>query len=147
MPPIPTLLPSEEIDRNPCRSKNCMKILKTLVLLKLWKKNEQKLYIHVFIKSCKQNYYKTLVFFGKKLSGCAAIHTPCVTHACDRVWSIILLPRRVLMSFVLVLLTKPNVSGPKHCVIWSHRTDVGFPILRGKSIQYFSVSAGLSYHF
>ena len=38
MPPIPTLLPSEEIDRDPCRSKNCMKILKTLVLLKLWKK-------------------------------------------------------------------------------------------------------------
>ena len=44
-------------------------------------------------------------------------------------------------SFVLVILKRLNVSEPKDWVTWSHRTGVNFPFLKGKRIQYFSVSA------
>ena len=43
-------------------------------------------------------------------------------------------------SFVLVALTRVNVSESEHWVIWSHKTDMNFSFLRRKRIQYFSVS-------
>ena len=44
-------------------------------------------------------------------------------------------------DIMLVALTRLNVSELEHWVTWSHRTGVNFPFLRGKRIQYFSVSA------
>ena len=82
------------------------------------------------------------VYFGKKyISPCAAVHVCYVMEACDWVQSIYLLPHMVGTSFVLVVLKKLNVSEPKQWVTLSHRTGVNFPFLRGKRVQYFSVSA------
>ena len=79
--------------------------------------------------------------FQEEISACAAVHTCCVMNACSPVRSIILLLCMMAMSFVLVALTRGNVTEPKHWVTWSHRTGVKFPFLRGKRIQYFSVYA------
>ena len=44
-------------------------------------------------------------------------------------------------SFMLVVLTRLIISELKCWVTWSRRTGINFPFLRGKRIQYFSVSA------
>ena len=72
MSPLPTPLPSKEIHRPPCRAKNCIHriILKTLLLLELSKeKYKRKMNcgnIYVFIKSCKESYYKSPVLAKRK---------------------------------------------------------------------------------
>ena len=70
--------------------------------------------------------------FVREISACAAVHTCYVMGACNRVRSIILLPRMVGTSFVLVALTGLNISEPEHWVIWSHRTGINFPFLKGE---------------
>ena len=51
------------------------------------------------------------------------------------------LPCMVEKSFVLVALTRLNVTEPEHWVTWSHRIGANFLLLKGKRIQYFTVSA------
>ena len=52
--------------------------------------------------------------FWEEINARAAVHTRYVMDACDRVRSIILLPRMMGTSFVLVALTRLNVSDPEH---------------------------------
>ena len=52
--------------------------------------------------------------FWEEISACATVHTCYVISVCDRVQSIILLSRMVGMSFMPVMLTRLNVSKPKH---------------------------------
>ena len=56
----------------------------------------------------------TSSLFWEKISACVAVHTRYVMDACDRVQSIILLPRMVGTSFVFVALKGLNVSEPEH---------------------------------
>ena len=59
-------------------------------------------------------------------------HMRYVMDTCDHVWSIILLPRRAGMWFMLIVLTRLNVSEPEHWITWSHRSGINFPFLRGE---------------
>ena len=95
------------------------------------------------------------ILFQEEISACVASHTRYVLGACGRVRFINLLPHLVGTSFLLVVLTKLNVSEPELWVTWSHRTGVNLPFLKGKRhrtgvnlpflkgkrIQYLSVSA------
>ena len=81
------------------------------------------------------------ILFQEEISACVASHTRYVLDACGRVRFINLLPHLVGTSFLLVVLTKLNVSEPELWVTWSHRTGVNLPFLKGKRIQYLSVSA------
>ena len=56
---------------------------------------------------------KVYILFWEEICACEAVHTHYVTDACNRVQSIILLPHMVGTSFVLVVLTRLNVSEPK----------------------------------
>ena len=78
---------------------------------------------------------------GAPPKNCNRVHRRYVVDTCNRVWSIILLPLMTRTSFVLVMLTRLIVSKPKEWATWPHRTDMNFPFLRGRRIQYFSVSA------
>ena len=75
------------------------------------------------------------ILFCEEISACAAVHTHYVMDAYDCVWSIILLPRLMGMSFVLVALTRMNVSETKHWVTWSHRTSINLWFLREKEFN------------
>ena len=92
--------------------------------------------VWIFLK----NIYK-LILFQEEISAYVAVHTGYLMDASDYVWSKIILPCMTGTSFVLVTLTRLNVSEIEHWVTWSHRTDINFPFLRGKRIQYFSASA------
>ena len=79
--------------------------------------------------------------FWEEISTCVTVHPYYVMDVCSRARSIILLPHVVGASSVLVALMRLNVCEPYHWITWSHRTDINFSFLRGKRIQYFSVSA------
>ena len=73
--------------------------------------------------------------FQEEICGCEAVHRYYVMDAYDFVWSMIPLPYMVGTSFVLGALIRLNVGEPEHWVIWSHKTGVNFPFLRGKRIN------------
>ena len=87
--------------------------------------------------------------FQEEIIACVAVHTGYVMDACDRVRSKILLPCMVRTTFLLVVLTRLNVSEPEHWVTWlhSHRTGVNFLFLRRKRIQYFCLTTSFLTHF
>ena len=67
-------------------------------------------------------------FLGRNKCMCGSSHVLC--YGCVR--SKILLPCMMGMPFVLVALTRLNVSEPKQWVTWSHRTGINFLFLREK---------------
>ena len=77
---------------------------------------------------------------------CSSSH---MLDVCDCMWYIILLPCMLGMTFVLVVLTRLNVSEPEHWVTWSHRTGIKFPFLRGKNpiLQCFCLNTSFSTYF
>ena len=86
-----------------------------------------------FLKLLHYYWHHVCSLFWEEISACAAVHGLWMQFmdTCHRVRSIILLPPIMGMSFVLVKLTRLIVSKPKHRVIWSHRTCINFPFLRG----------------
>ena len=54
------------------------------------------------------------ILFREEISAIGTVLTRYAMDACNRLRSIILLPRMMGMSFVLVALTKMNVSEPEH---------------------------------
>ena len=61
-----------------------------------------------------KHYVNSCILFQEEMSAYAAVHMCHVIDACDRVRSIFLLPCMVQTSFVLVVLTRLNVSKPEH---------------------------------
>ena len=57
--------------------------------------------------------YHTL-WNGEEISACARVHKRYVMDTSDHVQFIILLPHMAAMSFLLVVLARLNVGGPKH---------------------------------
>ena len=97
-----------------------------------------------FLIFCYNNYKinnQRNSLFQEEISACAAVHRHHVMDVCNCAQSIILLSPMIGMSFMLVVLSRLIVSEPKQWVTWSQRTDVNFPFLMEKRIQYFSVSA------
>ena len=95
--------------------------------------------LSIFCRKSSEEIYRSSVIyslFWEEISACVSVHTCYVMGMCDCVLSIIFLPHMVGTSFVLAAL-----SEPKHYVTWSHRAGVNFPFLKGKTIQYFRVSA------
>ena len=77
--------------------------------------------------------------FLEEISACTAVHMRYIMDACDHVIHNSFASYGGI-SFMLVALKRLNVSEPEDWVTWAHRTGVNCPFLRGKRIQYFSVS-------
>ena len=58
--------------------------------------------------------HEICILFGEEISTCGVVHTCYVVDAWDLVRSMFLLPCMVGTSFVLVALTRLNVSEPEH---------------------------------